>query len=246
MAGAIAELARHTLAGEFRSINPAEARVVLVEASPRILPAFPESLSIRSQKDLEHLGVEVITSQPVTECNRVGARIENQFIDSRTIIWCAGVKASPAAEWLQTTHDKSGRVIVNPDLSLPDHPEIFVVGDTARVVDGNGITVPGLCPAAIQQGKYAARCIDHNVRGLPPPPPFKYLDKGILATIGRGKAVADIRNLKFTGLIAWIMWGVIHLIPLVGFRNRFVVALDWFWSYITGARGVRLITNSEE
>lgn len=245
MAGAIAELARHTLTGEFRHINPAESRVILVEAGDRILSAFPAHLSRRSQGDLQELGVEVITGRQVTDCTSEGAWMDREFIPCRTIIWCAGVKASPAAQWLDAEKDHAGRVIVNGDLSITGHPEIFVVGDTAHVKDRLGITVPGLCPAAVQQGKYAAAVIDRRIRGLPPPAPFRYRDKGIMATIGRGKAVALIRQFQFGGLLAWLLWGIIHLIPLVGFRNKFVVALDWLWSYTTSNRGVRLITDSE-
>jgi NADH dehydrogenase len=245
MAGAIAELAQHTLTGEFRNINPADARVILVEASDRILPSFPASLSQRSTQDLQKLGVEIITGRSVTDCTHESARIESDYIPCRTIIWCAGVKASPAAMWLDAEHDNAGRVIVNMDLTVPDHPEIFVIGDTAHVIDKGGTTVPGLCPAAVQQGEYAARVIDHRIRGLVPPAPFRYRDIGIMATIGRGKAVALIRHLQFGGLLAWLMWGVIHLIPLVGFRNKFVVALDWFWSYTTRDRGVRPITDTD-
>jgi NADH dehydrogenase len=242
MAGAIAELARHTLAGEFRHINPATATVILVEAGARILPTFPEALSTRARQDLEQLGVRVITGQPVNACNEHGATISSNFIPCRTILWCAGVKASPAAQWLNAGHDQAGRVLVNPDLSVPGHPEIFVIGDAARVVDAKGITVPGLCPAAKQQGEYVATVIENRTRGLPAPGAFIYKDYGTMATIGRGKAVAEIRGYRFTGLFAWVLWGGIHLMPLVGFRNRIVVALDWFWSYLTRARGVRLMT----
>ena len=246
MAGAIAELARHTLTGEFRHINPMDARVILVEASASILPSFPDTLSARSQKDLENLGVEVITGQSVTECNETGARIDSLFILCHTIIWCAGVKASAAGHWLQVEQDQTGRVIVNHELSVPDYPDIFVIGDTAHVIDKNGITVPGLCPAAVQQGNYVARLLNSKIHGQSHPEPFAYTDRGIMATIGRGKAVVDIQYLKITGLLAWMMWGVIHLIPLVGFRNRFVVGLDWFWSYLTKDRGVRLITSGQK
>lgn len=242
MAGAIAELARHTLAGEFRRIDPAQARVILVEAGERILPTFPEKLSRRSQRDLEDIGVQVITGQTVTECTDKGIILASGFINSRTILWCAGVKASAVAVWLQAEHDKAGRVIVNPNLSVPGRPDIFVIGDTAHVIDANGVTVPGLGPAAEQQGNYVARLIQARINNQSDPAPFIYADYGTMATIGRGKAVADIRNVTFTGLVAWILWGVIHLMPLVGFRNRFVVAVDWFWSYLTRARGVRLIT----
>jgi NADH:ubiquinone reductase (H+-translocating) len=243
MAGAIAELARHTLVGEFRHINTKDARVVLIEGNKRILPTFPEALSIQSQLDLEELGVEVMTGQMVTECNENGVKINNDLIECHTIVWCAGVKASPAAKWLNVEHDASGRVKVNPDLSVPDHPDIFVVGDTAHVIDDAGITVPGLCPAAVQQGDYVAQIISNQINKQPKPAPFRYQDKGIMATIGRGKAVAHIKLINLSGFIAWCMWGAIHLIPLVGFRNRIVVAMDWLWSYLTSDRGVRLITS---
>lgn len=246
MAGAIAELARHTLAGEFRHINPANASVILVEAGPRILPAFPEELARRAQSDLERIGVRVITGQKVNDCTDTYATIGTDKIACRTILWCAGVKASPAAEWLQAEHDQAGRVLVKPDLSVPGHPEIFVIGDAARVVDANGTAVPGLCPAADQQGKYVASLIDSRIKGQPSPPPFVYHDYGTMATIGRGKAIAQIRGFRFGGLFAWLLWGIIHLMPLVGFRNRMVVAIDWFWSYLTRSRGVRLITAEQK
>ncbi len=243
MAGAIAELARHTLVGEFRNINTKDARVVLIEGNKRILPTFPETLSIQSQLDLEELGVEVMTGQMVTECNENGVKINNDLIECHTIIWCAGVKASPAAKWLNVEHDSSGRVKVNPDLSVPDHTDIFVVGDTAHVIDDAGITVPGLCPAAVQQGDYVAQVISNQINKQAKPAPFRYQDKGIMATIGRAKAVAHLKYINLSGFIAWCMWGAIHLIPLVGFRNRIVVAMDWLWSYLTSDRGVRLITS---
>lgn len=245
MAGAIAELARHTLAGEFRRINPADARVILVEAGPRILPTFPQQLSQRAQRDLEQLGVRVITGQKVTECTEACATVGNDVIPCRTIIWCAGVKASPVANWLNVRHDQAGRVYVNPDLSVPGHSDIYVIGDAAHLVDRNGITVPGLCPAADQQGAYVAQVIDSRIRQVPAPAAFAYNNQGIMATIGRGKAVAEVYKMQIVGLSAWVLWGAIHLMPLVGFRNRLVVAMDWFWSYLTSSRGVRLITTDQ-
>lgn len=243
MAGAIAELARHTLVGEYRHINTKDAKVILIEGNERILPTFPEALSIQSQSDLEELGVEVMTGQMVTDCNENGVKINNGFIECHNIIWCAGVKASPAAKWLNVEHDPSGRVRVNPDLSVPGHPDIFVVGDTAHVIDDAGVIVPGLCPAAVQQGDYVAQVITHQINKQPKPDSFHYQDKGIMATIGRGKAVAHLKYINLSGFIAWCMWGAIHLVPLVGFRNRMVVAMDWLWSYLTSDRGVRLITS---
>lgn len=242
MAGSIAELARHTLAGEFRRIDTRKARIVLVEAGPRILSAFPESLSQQAQEDLQHLGVEVLTGKAVTDCNAAGVMLGDDFIPSRTIIWAAGVKASPAAQWLDAPHDRAGRVLVAPDLSVPGHPDVFVIGDTASVTDAEGKAVPGLAPAAEQQGAYVADVLCCRLQGRPAPRPFVYKDRGTMATIGRGKAVADLKRLRFDGFVAWLLWGGVHLLPLVGFRNRFIVAMDWLWSYLTHARGVRLIT----
>ena len=242
MAGAIAELARHTLPGEFRHIQPADARILLIEAGDRILPAFSQKLSARATKDLQKLGVEVLTCHMVKDCTAEGAQIENDFIPAQTIIWSAGVKASAAATWLGAAHDKAGRVIVAPDLSLPNHPDIFVIGDTAHVVDRNGMTVPGLAPAAAQAGKYVAHVIQAHLQNKEAPPAFAYKDYGTMATIGRGKAIARIGNFGFSGFLAWYIWGIIHLFPLIGYRNRMVVAIDWCWSYITKARSVRLIT----
>lgn len=246
MAGAIAELARHTLKDEFRWIDPAKARVILIEAGPRPLAAFPEKLSERARRDLERIGVEVMTGVAVTDCTKDGVKAGETFIACRTIIWTAGVKASPAAAWLKADQDKAGRVIVNPDLSLPQHPDIFVIGDTAHIIDADGRNVPGLAPAAEQQGKYAAQIIAARISGTTPPPPFIYRDYGTMATIGRAKAIAKIRNFTFSGFLAWCLWGSIHLIPLIGFRNRFAVASDWTWSYFTQSRGVRLITSSHD
>ncbi|HEX2752409.1 MAG TPA: NAD(P)/FAD-dependent oxidoreductase [Alphaproteobacteria bacterium] len=242
MAGAIAELARHTLPGEFRRIQPDSARILLVEAGPRILPAFADKLSTRAARDLTKLGVEVLTQHIVKDCTAEGALIGDDFIPARTIVWSAGVKASAAAAWLHAAHDKAGRVIVNPDLSLPHHPEIFVIGDTAHTVDKNGITVPGLAPAAAQAGQYAAKTISAKIRSGAAPAPFVYKDYGTMATIGRGKAIARIGRFNFSGFLAWYLWGIIHLFPLIGYRNRMIVAIDWFWSYLTKARSVRLIT----
>ncbi len=242
MAGAIAELARHTLRGEFRNINPADARIILAEAGPRVLAAFPEKLSNRARKDLEKIGVDVITGKSVGYCAADHVVIDGETIPCRTIIWGAGVQASPAAQWLGAEADRAGRVKVAPDYSLPAHSDIFVVGDTAALTDSAGRNVPGLAPAAQQAGAYVARVIRARLVGAETPAPFKYRDDGTMATIGRGKAIALIRGFGFGGFIAWWMWGVIHVMPLVGFRNRVVVAIDWMWSYLTHARGARLIT----
>jgi len=242
MAGAIAELARHTLKGEFRRIDPASARIILAEAGSRVLAAFPEKLSSRARRDLEKIGVEVMTGKSVSDCRAEQVVIDDETIPCRTIVWAAGVKASPAADWLGAAADRAGRAVVAPDYSLPAHPDIFVVGDTAALTDAKGRAVPGLAPAAVQAGRYVGRVIHARVTGAPAPSPFAYRDDGTMATIGRGKAIALIRGFGFGGFMAWWMWGVIHIMPLVGFRNRVVVAIDWFWSYLTHARGARLIT----
>lgn len=242
MAGAIAELARHTLKGEFRNINPADAKIILAEAGPRVLSAFPEKLSNRARRDLEKIGVTVMTGKTVDHCADDHVVIAGDTIPCRTIIWAAGVQASPAARWLGADADRAGRVKVLPDYSLPGLPDVFVVGDTAALTDSAGRAVPGLAPAAQQAGGYVARVIRARLEGKEAPAPFKYRDDGTMATIGRGKAIALIRGFGFGGFIAWWMWGVIHIMPLVGFRNRVVVAIDWMWSYLTHARAARLIT----
>jgi NADH dehydrogenase FAD-containing subunit len=242
MAGAIAELARHALVGDFRAINPAEARVILVEAGPRLLPAFPESLSAESKRALEKLGVEVMLGRPVTDCNADRVMVGELAIPTRTIVWAAGVAASPAARWLDAAKDKLGRVLVDPDLSVPGHPEIFVTGDTAHVPLPDGGTVPGLAPAAKQMGAYAARAIRARLSGKTPPP-FKYRHLGSLATIGRDAAVADLGRFKFKGRLAWLFWGIVHVGFLNTYRSRTLVALQWLWAYVTYGRGARLITS---
>lgn len=242
MAGAIAELARHSLVDDFRAINPAEARVILVEAGPRLLPAFAESLSQESKRALEKLGVEIILGSPVTDCSAKGVMVGEVAIPSRTIVWAAGVAASPAARWLGVEKDRAGRVIVGSDLTVPGHPEIFVTGDTAHVPLPNGDTVPGLAPAAKQMGAYAARAIRARIAGKTLPP-FRYRHLGSLATIGRAAAVADFGRFKLKGRLAWLLWGIIHVGFLNTYRSRTLVALQWIWAYITYGRGARLITS---
>jgi NADH dehydrogenase len=241
MAGAIAELARHTLKGEFRRIDPASARIILAEAGPRVLAAFPEKLSHQALNDLEKIGVEVKTGHAVSSCEPHEVIIGEEIIPCRTIIWAAGVKASSAAVWLNTEKDKAGRVLVEPNFSISSHPNVFVIGDTASLIDAAGKSVPGLAPAAVQAGKYVAKIIHHRVMNEPSPAPFKYFDAGTMATIGRGKAIALIRGVGFGGFLAWWTWGAIHLMPLIGFRNRIIVSVDWLWSYFTSTRGARLI-----
>jgi NADH dehydrogenase len=238
LAGAIAELAKVALAMDFRSIDPREARVLLIEAGERVLPSFPASLSARAAKALHSLGVEVLTGAAVTECNAEGVMLGDRNVPSATVLWAAGVMASPAAAWLGAAHDRAGRVLVQPDLTLPGHPETFVIGDTATV---DGKPLPGLAPVAKQQGAYVARVIREQLAGRPVKP-FRYRNLGGLATIGRGRAVADFGWLRLSGGIAWLLWGIVHIAFLIGFRNRIMVLLQWLWSYVTFRRGARLIT----
>jgi NADH dehydrogenase len=245
MAGAIAELAKVALAMDFRAIDPTMSRIILIEAGPRVLPAFPERLSAVAKRSLERLGVEVRLGLPVTDCDAAGVQVGEERIDSRTIIWAAGVAASPAAEWLDATHDPLGRVMVASDLSLPDHPEVFVIGDTAHVQNESGKPLPGIAPVAKQQGKYVAKVLRARMAGRPLPPAFRYRHPGNLATIGRTAAVVDFGFIRLTGFLAWLVWSVAHIYFLIGFRNRLAVALDWLWAYATFQRGARLITEVE-
>jgi NADH dehydrogenase FAD-containing subunit len=243
MAGAIAELARHSLVDDFRAINPAEARVILVEAGPRLLPAFAQSMSDVTKHELEKLGVEVLLGSPVTDCSAAGVVVGDHAVASRTVVWAAGVAASPAARWLGAEKDRLGRVIVGPDLTVPGSPEIFVTGDTAHVPLPNGGTVPGLAPGAKQMGAYVARVIRARIAGKAPPPAFKYHHLGSLATIGRSAAIADFGRIKLKGRLAWLLWGIVHVGFLNTYRSRTLVALQWVWAYITYGRGARLITS---
>jgi NADH dehydrogenase len=245
MAGAIAELAHVALRRDFRTINPREARIVLVEAGPRLLPAFPAVLSEAARRSLEKLHVEVRLGQPVSHCDETGVIIGAERLEAATIVWAAGVASSPAARWLGVDQDKVGRVLVGPDLTVPGHPEIFVIGDTAHALGADGQPLPGLAPIAKQQGAYVARVLRARLAGQPPPAPFRYRNYGTMATIGRRAAVADFGWLKLDGTLAWLMWGLIHVSFLIGFRNRLVVMLDWMWSYFTFQSGARLITGPE-
>ena len=245
LAGAIAELARYALARDFRAIDPTMSRIVLLEAGPRILPSFPESLSAAAQRALEKLGVEVRVNEAVTQCDDIGVTAGGMRIDAGTVVWAAGVAASPAAEWLGAKHDRVGRVEVEADLTLPGHPEIFVLGDTARALDERGNPLPGVAPVAKQEGKYVATVIEARALRNTPPGPFHYNNLGNLATIGRTGAVADFGFVRLTGRPAWFMWGLAHIYFLIGFRNRLAVALDWLWAYVTFQRGARLITGSD-
>lgn len=245
MAGAIAELAHVALRHDFRTIDPRDARIVLVEAGSRVLTAFPPVLSASARAALERLKVEVRLGTPVSNCDESGVTVGADHIPAATIVWAAGVAASPAARWLGIESDRVGRVPVGPDLTLPGHPEIFVIGDTASVARGDGTQLPGLAPVAKQQGAYVARVLRARIAGRQSPPPFRYRDYGTMATIGRRSAVADFGWLRLDGTLAWMMWGLIHVSFLIGFRNRAVVMLDWIWSYVTFQSGARLITGSE-
>lgn len=241
MAGAIAELANRALAEDFRAIDPRSARIILVEAAPRLLTPFEPSLSEAAKKSLEHLGVEVRLGTPVTELDAKGVSIGTERIEAATVIWGAGVMASPAGKWLNAETDRAGRVKVAPDLSVPGHPDIFVIGDTASLNDANGNPLPGVAPVAKQQGIYVAKLLQarHSGQSIAP---FRYKDLGSLATIGRKSAVVQMGRFRMKGFLAWLLWCVAHIYYLIGFRNRLVVATSWLWSYITFQRATRLIT----
>jgi NADH:ubiquinone reductase (H+-translocating) len=245
MAGAIAEIARQTLATDFRRIDPTSAHIVLIEAGPRLLPSFPPELSDYVRNSLMNAGVDVKTDTMVTKCDSAGVDTNGGRIDASTIIWAAGVTASPAARWLGAEADRAGRVKVGPDLSLPGHPDIFVVGDTASVTDAKGRAVPGIAPAAKQMGKYVGKLIAARVAGRKDGKPFRYMHLGDLATIGRRAAVVKFGRLQLRGFLGWVFWSVAHIYFLIGLRNRFIVAFIWLWDYLTFQRGARLITNSE-
>ena len=240
MAGAIAELAHQSLVGEFRHINPKAARIILVEALPRILPAFPEKLAKKAKLALNHLGVEVRTSSPVEEINENGAVIAGKRLDARNIIWTAGVEASPAGKWIGAETDRAGRARVNGDLSVPGHPNIFVIGDTASASQ-NGKPLPGVAPVAMQEGRYVASVIADAVAGQEHQQPFHYVDKGNLATVGRFFGIIDIGKVRLAGFLAWVIWLVVHIYYLIGFRNRFMVMFQWGLSYLLFQRSARLI-----
>jgi putative oxidoreductase len=242
LAGAIAEIARFGMAKEFRNFDPAEARVLLIQAAPRILPTFPEILSERAKRSLEALGVEVMLNSLVEAVDDQGVQVSGRRIAARTVLWAAGVVASSAARWLGTAAERDGRIKVEHDLTVPGLPNVFAIGDTAAANAWQGKLVPGLAPAAKQGGNYVADVIRARVCGMRPPGPFEYLHLGSLATIGRKAAVVDLGFVKLWGAIAWWLWGLLHVGFLAGFRNRVSVMLDWFWSYLTFKGGTRLIT----
>jgi NADH dehydrogenase len=245
LAGIIAELAHFTLPKEFRNIDTRKTRVVLIEAGPRVLPAFAEALSAYAQKALEKLGVEVLTGTPVTQCTADGVTVGDRFIASRTIVWAAGVQASHAARWLGVAADRAGRAIVEKDLTAPGLPDVFVIGDTASVTQESGKPVPGIAPAAKQQGAYAAKVIRARISGKPAPGPFRYWHQGSLATIGKSAAIIDFGRFKLKGWLAWWIWGLAHIYFLIGTRSRFAVAWNWLWIYMSGQHSARLITQRE-
>jgi len=242
LAGAISDITRQYLAKEFRAIDPRQSRIVLLEGGPRVLPTYPEDLSASAERQLTQMGVEVRTSAMVTNIEPGMVSVGKEKIPAAVILWGAGVSASPLGKMLGVPTDKAGRVIVQPDLSVPEHPEVFVTGDLASAKRRNGQPVPGVAPAAIQMGKFAAAQIKNILAGKPRKK-FEYLDKGSLATIGRSHAIADFPgNIHISGYFAWLSWLFVHLLFLIGFRNRLFVMIDWAWSYITYNHGARLIT----
>ncbi|WP_047455542.1 NAD(P)/FAD-dependent oxidoreductase [Rhizobium rhizogenes] len=245
LAGIIAELARKTLPKEFRNIDTSKARIILVEAGPRVLSSFVEELSDYAQGALEKLGVELRFGKPVTSCTAEGVTIGDTFVPCRTIVWAAGVQASPAAKWLDVPADRAGRVVVDKELRAPGQPDIFVIGDTAAVTREDGSPVPGIAPAAKQQGAYVAKVIRAKLAGRPAPGPFHYKHQGSLATIGKSAAIIDFGRIKLKGWLAWWVWGLAHIYFLIGTRWRIAVAWSWLWIYISRQHSARLITQRE-
>ncbi len=242
MAGAVAELTRYTLAKDFRRIKPENTRVLLIDANDRILRPFPEKLSEKARQSLERMGVDLVLNSRVDGLDENCVRVGKTILPTETVIWSAGVKASPAGRWLEVGTDLSGRVPVDEHLRLESDSRVFVVGDVAAHTNPDGTPTPGLAPAAKQQGRYVARMITAILRGKDAPKPFYYRDRGQLATIGRHSAVVKYGRLRISGYLGWWLWGFAHIYFLIGFRNRLVVAANWFWSYLTFGRGIRLIT----
>ena len=233
------------LSMDFRNIDPRSARVILIESGSRVLANFPPSLSVFAKRALEKLGVDVRVGVRVSRCDPEGVIIGNERIAAHTIIWAAGVMASPAAKWLIAEKDCAGRVLVGPDLTLPNHPDISVIGDTALAKAANGKPLPGIAPVAKQQGAYVARVIAARTQGRPAPKPFRYRHLGTMATIGRRSAVADFGTFQLSGFLAWLIWGLVHVYFLIGFRNRIAVMMSWLWAYMTFGPGARLITGQD-
>ena len=256
MASTLAEMSRIALAHDFRHIDPRSAQILLYEAAPRILPTFPEVLSAKAQRHLESLGVKVFTNTRVTSVDADGIVADGKRVPAGTVLWGAGVLASPAGRWLGAAMDKSGKVIVTADMSVPGHPDIFAIGDTAHVVapardlmgikSNDAMVMPGVAQPAIQEGKYVAQLIRRRVEGKSAPPPFWYWDKGDLAIVGRMYALADFRFLRFTGFLAWIVWAAVHIYFLIGFANRFFVILQWGIAFLTKRRQVRVFPGQEK
>ena len=244
LAGTLSEIARRALADEFRSIDPKRTRIILLEGGPRILPTYPEDLSRSAEEQLRGLGVEVHTSTMVTDVEPAAVRMGETRLSAAVIVWAAGVAASPLGKKLGAPTDRAGRVLVNPDLSIPGHPKVFVIGDLAALKDERGQMVPGVAPAAIQQGKATARNIARDLEGKPRQN-FHYVNKGSLATIGRAAAIAQFGKIHISGFIAWLSWLFVHIFFLIGFRNRLIVLIQWAWSYFTYERGARLITGDQ-
>jgi NADH dehydrogenase len=243
MAGAIAEIAHTTLFNNFRRIKPETSKIYLVEALPHILPVYSPQLAEKAKVELEKLGVRVLTGKKVTNITTEGVQIEEMFIESKNVIWAAGNQASPLLKTLGIPLDRQGRAIVESDLSIPGYPEVFVIGDAASAAGKDGKPLPGIAPTAIQEGKYVGKIIRKNIP-KDRRPPFKYFDKGSMATIGKGKAIAVMGKLQMTGLLAWLAWGFVHILYLIGFRNRLGVIIEWITVFITGQRGVRLLHGS--
>lgn len=242
MAGAIAEIAKRNMMRDYNNIDPDQTNVYLIEAGPKVLLGYPDSLSEKAQKDLEHMGVTVLLNEPVTDVTSTSVTAGDTVINTPNIIWAAGVTASPVLRSLGAKEDKMGRAYVENDLSVEGYPNIFVIGDAAHSKDSDGEPLPALAPVALQQGKYVGKKIKNDIEGNSTKP-FSYTDKGSMATIGRAKAVADIKGFKFSGIAAWLLWSLIHIFFLIGFRNRFRVFAEWIWHYITFKRGVRIITD---
>ncbi len=244
LAGTLAEISRQVLAHEFDAIDPKTTRIILLEGGPRVLPAYSPDLSQSAEEQLRHLGVEVHTSTMVTNVEPGGVWIGKTHLPAAVIIWAAGVAASPLSKKLSAPLDRAGRVIVNPDLSIPNHPEVFVIGDLASIKDEHGKMVPGVAPAAMQQGRHVGKNIDRDLK-REPRKDFHYFDKGSLATIGRAAGIAEFGKIHISGLIAWLSWLFVHIFFLIGFRNRVLVLIQWAWSYLTYERGARLITGDQ-
>jgi NADH dehydrogenase len=240
MAGAIAEISHQTMLKDFRRIDPTKTKIFLVEGSPHILPVYPEKLSIKAENYLKHFGVNIVTGKRVTALSKEGVSVEGTLIPTENILWAAGNQASAVLKSLGVALDKQGRAIVGPDLTIPDHPELFVIGDSACAMDKEGKPLPGLAPVAVQQGRYAALTIRKEILQKTRRP-FVYFDKGTMATIGKTKAIGTFGKIQFSGFIAWLGWCFIHILYLIGFRNRLVVLMQWLFSYFSSQRGARLI-----